>query len=1024
MNAFFQLSGRKASLALLLLLLPALAGAQQRGSLRGQVYDQTGAVIPDAVVTLVLPGGAERTARSSAVGAYVFDGLPPGEYTLKAGAPGFAPFEQAGVRVAAGRATPLNITLKVAMERQKVEVSAEPPVSVDPESNASAVVLKGRDLETLPDDPDDLAQVLQAMAGPSAGPNGGQFFIDGFTGTNLPSKESIREIRINQNPFSAEYDHMGFGRIEIFTRPGMDKLHGGLMFHFNNQDLNTRNPFASNKAPHELRMLNGTLTGPLSAKRASFFLSFHRREIDDNAVIHARTLDSGLNVLDISQAVVTPTRNTEISPRVDLKLNDKNTLVLSYEYERSSAENAGVGDLSLASRAFSRSNFQHTLRLTETAVLNTKTVNETRFQFLRPVVDLNGDNSIPSINVLGSFVGGGSQVGRSSTQTNRWELQNYTTRASGRHTIKFGGRLRWIGQDDFSANNFGGTYTFSGGFGPELDGANQPIAGTRIALTSLDRHRRTLLFLGMGLPPDEVRRRGGGASQFSLTGGNPEAQVSQLDFGGFVQDDWRLRSNLTLSGGLRYETQNNIHNPLNLAPRVAFAWSPRVGKSGPPKTVIRGGFGMFYDRFSEGLTLQARRFDGVRQQQFIVDERTDPTPLNFFPRVPSLANLAAFAVPLTVRQVAGDVRSPYTITGAVSLERQLPKNFTLSTTYIRTRGLHTLRSRNINAPLSGTITAVNPNGIRPLGNVGNIYEYESGGIYNQHQLVVGVFNRMSRNFTLFANYMLGRARGDTDGAGTFPADSYDLRGEYGRSSFDVRQRAFLGGSLNLPRGFTLNPFVTLRSGLPFNITTGQDINGDSQYNERPAFATDLTRPSAVVTPWGAFDRSPLPAAALIPRNYGQGPGFVSVNLRLNKTVGFGLREEARRARQSRSAGGAAGAGREGRAGGGGPMMHGGGPIMVGGGGGGGGGMRGGGPGMFVMGGGGSSDYRYNVTFSISAQNLFNHTNPANPVGNLSSPLFGQSLGTAGGFGFVGPGGGGGSSAAGNRKVELQLRFNF
>ncbi len=1015
-----KVAARGCRIALALLLCAGVAGAQQRPgaaqrqSLRGQVSDQSGGVIVGAAVTAVPESGIEKTTTANAEGVYAFSDLAPGRYTVRATAPGFAVFEKASVQIAAGRPMVLDIRLLVTLEKQKVEVSADAPLSVDAENNAGAIVLKGKDLDTLPDDPDALADALQALAGPSAGPNGGQFFIDGFTGSRLPPKDAIREIRINQNPFASEHDRLGFGRIEIFTRPGMDKFHGGTSFNFNDESLNSRNPFAANRAPFQSRLFGGHLSGPISKDRASFFLAFQRREIDDNAVIHATILDSGLNVVPFNQAVLTPHRFAEMAPRLDFKLNQNHTLVAGYTYEHSASDNAGIGDLSLPSRAYDRSNTEQILRLTETAVLSAKVVNETRFQYIRERRSDTGDNTIATLQVLGAFTGGGPQVGRSFNHNDRWELQNYTTRASGKHTIKFGVRLRGGQQEDASPNNFGGMYLFGGGFGPQLDADNRVVRGqdgqpVRISMTSLERYRRTLLFQRQGLSPAEIRALGGGATQFAISGGDPLADVSQVDFGGFLQDDWRLRSNLTLSGGLRYEAQNNIGSHRNFAPRLAFAWSPRPGSSRQPKTVIRGGFGIFYDRFSEGLTLQARRFNGVRQQQFVV---SDPAVLDLFPAVPSVERLAAFAAPQTIRQVASDLRAPYSLTSSISLERQLPKNFTVSASYVATRALHVLRSRNINAPLPGTVTASNRNGVRPLAYPGNIDEFESGGILNQQQLILNSFNRLSRKLTLFGAVIVSKANSDTDGVGTFPADMFDLRGEYGRSALDVRSRVFLGGSITLPRGITLNPFVVARTGGPFNITAGVDNNGDLQFTDRPSLATDLSRPSAIVTRFGAFDTNPGPGQATIPRNYGQGPGYFSINLRLSKTFALGRRSDAAALASAT------------------PQGTRGGPVMIGGprggggehgGGGGRGGERGGGFGGGPFG-GGASDSRYSLTFSIAAQNLLNHTNPANPIGNLTSPLFGQSTGISGG-GFGG-GGGGPNSAAGNRRIDLQLRFNF
>src|ERR1051325_2761455 len=236
------------------ILCASLAGvvmAQQRaGSLRGQVLDELGGAIVGASVTAIDNKGVEKTVVTNNAGTYTINGLAPGKYTVRAVNAGFAINETPDVEVVAGKAQQFDITLKVAIEEQKVTVATDNrELSTDPENNAGAVVLKGADLDPLPDDPDDLAAALQALAGPSAGPNGGQIFVDGFTGGRLPPRASIREIRINANPFSAEYDRLGFGRIEILTRPGTDRFRGQASFNFNDDALNSRNPFSPNRPP-------------------------------------------------------------------------------------------------------------------------------------------------------------------------------------------------------------------------------------------------------------------------------------------------------------------------------------------------------------------------------------------------------------------------------------------------------------------------------------------------------------------------------------------------------------------------------------------------------------------------------------------------------------------------------------------------------------------------------------------------------------------------------------------------------
>lgn len=1010
----------------LILFFPQSLNAQQgTGALRGQVSDEFGGIIVGATVTVTdTATGTQKTATTNDQGLYTLAGLAPGKYTVSVAATGFSNYENTSVDVAPGRREPLDIKLSVALAKEEVTVAAETPVSTAPENNAGAVVLRGADLAALPEDPDDLASALQALAGPSAGPNGGQIYIDGFTGGRLPPRESIREVRINQNPFAAEYDRPGFGRIEILTKPGTDRFRGQAFFNFQDESLNSRNPFTINRAPFQRRIFGGNVSGPISRKKASFFLDFEKRDIDDNANINATILDSSLNITSFSEAVLTPRRRTTFSPRLDYQINNSNTLVARYSYEKGTVEDAGLDVLTLPSRAYNTNNTEQTLQLTETAILNAKTINETRFQFVRDRNGQNGGSPALSINVLDAFVGGGAQVGNSFNNQNRWELQNYTTHSLGQHAIKFGARVRGVHIDNTSVNNFNGTYTFAGGLAVPLDANNQAIPGAALVqISSIERYRRTLLFQKQGLSATQIRALGGGASQFSIAAGNPEAKVSQMDFGGFVQDDWRLRPDLTLSAGLRYETQNNISSNLNFAPRLGIAWSPGAKSGGSGRggagggfpglsqqpLVIRAGFGVFYDRFGENLTLQALRFNGTNQQQYVVSSSTPSAQsvLDLYPNVPPIATLASFALPQTTRIVAPDLQAPYTMQGVLSVEKLLPRGFTVFSTYIASRSLHTLRIRNINAPLPGTFTpglpgTVGSGGVRPNPAEGDVLQFESSGRVNQNQLILGTRSRLNKNVSFFVNYVLSKSNGDTDGGfGPFgggglaaPSNPYDLSQDYGRTRFDIRHRLFMFGSFTMPWKVQLNPFVIVNSRQPYNIFIGRDLNGDTFFTERPAFASDPNKPGVVQTPYGALDPNPTAGEQIIPRNFGNGPAFFNVNLNVSKTFGFG----EVRGNNAAQGGGGGGGGRGGR--GGGP----GGPF-----GGGGGGMFGGPP---------TTEKRYNLTLSVRFNNLLNHTNAAVPNGNISSLNFGRSIASAGGFGP------GGDTSAGNRRVELQLRFSF
>ena len=1010
--------------------LPGVLFAQQRaGSLRGQVLDELGGAIVGATVTAIDSKGVEKTVVTNDGGSYTINGLAPGKYTVRAINAGFALTETPDVEVVAGKAQQFDITLKVAIEEQKVTVSADNrELSTDPENNAGATILRGADLDALPDDPDDLAAALQALAGPSAGPNGGQIFVDGFTNGRLPPRSSIREIRINQNPFSAEFDRLGLGRIEILTRPGTDRYRGQLSFNFNDDALNSRNPFALTRPPIQTRQYGGNFGGPISKRKASFFVDFDKRDGDDETLIVATILDANNNIVGFRATAPIPNRRTSFSPRIDYQINANNTLVGRYNYTRNT-RTTGVGGFSLPTRAYDTESTDQSVQLTETAIINKTIVNETRFQFEHSRSGQDADNSIPTLEVQEAFTGGGSQVGQSHTDENEWELTNNTSFVKGTHSLKVGGRLRSISITQFSPQNFGGTYTFfGGGVGPILDANDNPLGGTEI-ITSIERYRRTQVFLARGLSGAEIRLLGGGASQFRLSDGNPETKVSQWDFGGFFQDDWKVRPNLTLSLGLRYENQKNIDSNLNFAPRVGFAWSPGGQQS---KTVIRGGYGVFYERVSENLTMQTIRLNGVNQQQFTVQNP------DFFPLIPTGEQLVSFAVSGSVYQMTDGLQAPYTMQAVMSVERQLPRNFTLAASYINVRTLHVLRTRPLNAPLPGTfVPGVPASGIRPLDCADfippeinpstrcNVFAYESSGRYKQNQFIVNLNNRLPRNMGNFSvSYVLMKANSDADGVGSFPANPYDLSTEFGRASSDVRHRVWINGNFRAPWGISLNPFIILQSGRPFNITLGRDINGDTLNTERPALAAagaDCSDVNIKCTPFGNFKLTFAPGDVMIPRNFGEGPGSTSVNVRVSKTWSFGSEGRANAANQQNRQDGQRNDGQQRTMIGGGRVPGGGGPgggAPGGGGGGGRGGFGGGGGGGFGGGGGGGNG-RYNLTFSVNFQNLLNHPNLNNPVGNLGSLLFGQSTATTGGFaGF------GGGNAAYNRRIDASIRFSF
>jgi hypothetical protein len=943
--------------------LLSCAASAQTASLRGQVTDSSGAVVPGASV--VLTGrGKPHTAIADGEGVYQLHGMAVGNYTIQATAAALSSGAPAGLTVQPGTQT-FDLRMLVTLTTQQLDVQGDAghAVSIDSSANASAVVLQGEDLDALADNPDDLQADLQALAGPAAGPNGGSIFIDGFSGGEIPPKESIREIRINQDPFSAEYDKLGYGRIEIFTKPGTNKYHGTADYNFANDFWNSRNPYSPQKAPLQLDEFEGGASGPLG-KRASFSVDAQRNMVDNGAIVNAIALDAQSLAQQPYSAIHTvPQRYTRVTPRIDYQLDANHTISVRYGVTRGDIDGAGIGSFDLLTRGYHTTFLNQLAQFTETAVLGTA-VNDTRFQYYRNANQMRATNASPVIQVLGSFTGGGSQLGQSADTQNSYEFQNYTSILRGTHSWRFGIRLREQQDDSAAPVNFNGTYTFGGGTGPVLDG-NQPVPGQTEQVSSIERYRRTLLFQQLGYSASQIRALGGGATQFSIAAGRPETSVGQFDLGLFWGDTWRARPNLTFSGGVRYETQTNIHDWRDIAPRLSVAWAPRT--SSRRKTVLRAGFGTFYDRYGLANTLNNERFNGSVQQQYVVADPDD------YPAIPSLATLRATRSGQIVQLADAKLRATYILQSAVSFEHQLSANTTSAITYTSSHGVHLLRTRDINAP--------DPS---PL------FLTESTGIYNQNQVIANVNTKLDRNLSLFGFYVLNKAMSDTDGVGTSPANPYNYQGEYGPAATDIRHRGTLGGSITTRWNIRLSPFVILQSGAPFNITTGSDIYQTTLFNARPGIATDTSRPGLIPTAYGLLDPSPIPGEKILSRNYGRGPGQFTVNLRLAKTIGIGpLKEGAKtQAAALPTAGQSQSAALDGR-------------------------------GLRNIIGAPSAARRYNLILSMSVRNLLNHTNPGPIVGNITSPLFGRANQIAGA-----PNGEGFSENACNRRLEMQMRFTF
>lgn len=948
-----------------LVAMAAMATAQHLGTLQGVVSDPSGDVVVNAKIVITDKKGLEIKTKTNKSGVYTFNQLVAGSYKLRVDSKGFESFGSEEISIAKGQTRVFNISLKLKPIDEAVAIDADAASASEPNRNSPDIVLKEKEIENLPDDPDALEAALKALA--PVGPGEPQIYVDGFMVQGPPPKESIREVRISLNYFSAEDDRPGGSRINIFTKIGSDKLRGSVFFSWSDEILNARNPFSAKRVPYGYKRYGASLGGTLIPSRASFFLDFQKRDEDQTRIVNARVLDPNLTISPLNTGALVPQREVSFSPRLDFQINDNHSLSLRYRYDETDDKNRGVGGISLPERGYNYNLLQNTFRLAETAVLNSQTVNETRFQYVRSEIKQEDISASPTLNVQGAFLSGAAGFGLFVYKTDRFELQNYTTTNTTNHLFRFGVRLRWANRLDNSPNNFKGTYTFAGGPAPKLNSNGQIVLDRMgkplfVQLTSLESFRRTLLLQRQGFTANQIRARGGGASQFSIAQGDPKAEVSQFDVGAFFQDEWRLRPNFNLYLGLRYETQTNINDKANFAPRLAFAWVPKFGNN--RSTTIRGGVGIYYERFGEENLIQALHFDGVRQKRFI---SSVPILLNLFPAIPSPQELLRFTGRQTITRIAEDIKAVRTFSSLIGFTHSLSSKTSFYAGLSTISSRHALRQRNINAPLPGTfVFRQSTSGIRPFGSIGDIFLIESSNRYFQNQFYAILNSRINSKVSLYVRYMLSQTKDGGD-RNSFPADSNNLSGEYGRASrFSMLHRFYFRGAFTLPKlDLTISPSIVANSNRPFNIITGLDTNGDQIFMERPSFATrlDPSNPNVVQTRFGTFNVNPLPGEKSIPRNFGKGPSFLSINMGIRKTFQFGSDR--------------------------------------------------------VKNAGNSSKRLYKATFSLQIQNLLNRTNLDAPIGNLSSPFFGQSTSTVSSYGLFSSG-----DPSYNRRIEAQLRFNF
>lgn len=737
--------------------------AQSKGSLDVVVKDPSGALISRARVEILRHGKAESLAQTNQKGVARFNRLSPGLYQIHVEAAGFRTQDLESIEVSSGE-NRTEMSLEINAIKADVEVSDEARVrNTDPNGAAFSNVLTAEQIAQLPDDPDELENAINQLAGPGA-----QIRVNGFRGGKLPPKSQIREIRFRLNPYAAENHDAGFGLVDIITKPGVNSWHGSFNFGFRDESLNGRQAFAKVRGPEQQRRFGLAMDGPIWKNRTSLFLN-----ADGSVFFDAKTIVATVPSGPVSGLVFRPSRRLNLDARVEHALNKTHTSRFQFQRNAVLQNNLGTGDFDLPSRGYSQNQTEYLARLADSGVLGKKFFNEARFQLRWLNTEAQSVTSGQTILVPGSFNGGSAQRSGGRKQL-EFELVDNVDYALAKHGVRFGVQLEGGGYRSNESSNAFGTFQFSD-------------------LAAFEAAKPT---------------------QFTQRLGDPTVSYSQYQFGWYLQDDFRVRKDLTISFGVRQELQNHLPDRLNVAPRAGFVWSPK--KSG--SITFRGGAGIFYDWFSNSTYEQTLRVDGERQHDIVVSNPGFPDPF--------LAGTQT-TIPASRIQSDPNMEMPYVIQASLGVETTALKLARLTANYQYQRGVHILHGINLNSPIPGVG--------RPDPTTGNITNIESSAYMSAHRLMLGVGPaKFVNGFFWNVNYLLMKNTNETDGPFSLPSNNFNLRADRGPSTSDFHHLLSAFASRNLKKGFAVSAIINATSALPYNITTGFDNNGDTVINDRPA----------------------------------------------------------------------------------------------------------------------------------------------------------------------------------------------
>jgi hypothetical protein len=808
---------------LALFLAPAfLFAANPTGSapvstppITGVVSDPTGAIVPGAAIDLLEEDGTTAGSfHSDGEGAFQVVPPHPGNFTLVISEPGFETIKTpvviatpAATAAVSGAmrplAAPLRIVLPIASLSTNVRVSADSNTDLTAsDDNQDASVMTSSDLKALPIFDNDFAGAMSAFLDDSATATGGSgLIVDGVEANRAPvSASAVQEIRINQDPYSAQYYWPGRGQMEIITKSAADHYHGQFNFLFRDSALNAQNALAPVKPAEQRRVYEGHVTGPIFfAPKSSFLASFNRAEEDVDAVVFANLQPTPSNPSGFFQAnVPAPTRDTEFSLRAAHQFSDRNSAYVEYSYENWSGQNQGVGGQSMAQAGFSNRYHEDDLKFHVDSTLSAVLLNQFSIVGEHDSSSNVNANEAPRVSVAGYFTTGSAQNDALSTDYNLriYDMMSWT---HGHHFVKMGVGVPHFNRRAFDDNTTAlGSYTF----GPTL-GSD----GVTVLATALQNYENNL------------------PSGFRQNSGQVHFIYHQQEAGAFIQDQYKINTRFSITPGIRYDWQNFLATKrLGFSPRVSFAWVLDEHS----KTVIRGGGGVYYDRTGSGSLLDLVRFEGAQPARRAVTLSLQPATEPTTGCVPVSACINLAAQPVQRMELSPNPRIPYQMQYGLSIERQLGEKATGVVSVYSMRDIGTFRSVDINAP-----TPQSGYTERPDPSYSRIRQMQPAGFLTGSGLDISYRGRFNKYFTGWGRYTWSHYESNTDGIGWYPENQFAPSDEWANASFDRRNRLGMYAMFNSESMLNLSAGIFSNTGRPWTPTTGTDPFGDGLFNARP-----------------------------------------------------------------------------------------------------------------------------------------------------------------------------------------------